>query len=147
MPIFLSPPLSLSPSASHSRPLSLAKRLQQENQIGNGMHTHVRTHFLWPQDALVIELFRRTVLIRQHTSAYVSILQHTSYGSILQRTSAYVSIRQHTSAYVSIRQHTSAYVSIRQHMSTLSPTCDLAREQFRRTALICQHTTAFVLFI
>jgi hypothetical protein len=42
-------------------------------------------------------------ILRQHTSAYVSIRQHTS---------AYVSIRQHTSAYVSIRQHTSAYVSI-----------------------------------
>jgi hypothetical protein len=29
-------------------------------------------------------------------------------------------IRQHTSAYVSIRQHTSAYVSIRQHTSAFS---------------------------
>jgi hypothetical protein len=28
-------------------------------------------------------------------------------------------IRQHTSVYVSIRQHTSAYVSIRQHTSLL----------------------------
>ena len=34
-------------------------------------------------------------LLRQHTSAYVSIL----------------SIRQYTSAYVSIRQHTSAYAA------------------------------------
>jgi hypothetical protein len=31
---------------------------------------------------------------------------------IRQHTSAYVSIRQHASEYVSIRQHTSAYVSI-----------------------------------
>jgi hypothetical protein len=52
------------------------------------------------------------LLIRQHTSAYVSIRQHTSaYVSIRQHTSVYVSIRPHTSAYVSIRQHTSAYVS------------------------------------
>jgi hypothetical protein len=43
-------------------------------------------------------------LLRQHTSAYVSIRQHTL---------AYVSMRLHTSAYVSMRQHTSAYVSIR----------------------------------
>ncbi len=53
---------------------------------------------------------RRTVC-RQclHTSAYVIIRQHTS---------AYVSSirQQHTSAYVSIRQHASACVSIRQHM-------------------------------
>jgi hypothetical protein len=39
------------------------------------------------------------ILVRQHTSAYVSIRQHTS---------AYVSIRQLTSAYVSIRQHADA---------------------------------------
>jgi hypothetical protein len=63
-------------------------------------------------------------VLRQHTSAYVSIRAasiaaayptgsdalHTSAPS-QQHTSAYVSIRQHTSAYVSIRQHTSAYVS------------------------------------
>jgi hypothetical protein len=73
------------------------------------------------------------VSIRQHTSAYVSIRQHTvcattccvsirhasAYVSTRQHTSAYVSIRQHTSAYVSIRQHTSAYVSIRQHTSAV----------------------------
>jgi hypothetical protein len=40
------------------------------------------------------------LLIRQHTSASVSIHQHVS---------ACVSMRQHTSACVSIRQHTSAY--------------------------------------
>ncbi len=62
------------------------------------------------------------VLLRQHTSAYVSIRQHTSASSRLRAclallrlyTSAY-SIRQHTSAYVSMRQHTYAYVSISQH--------------------------------
>jgi hypothetical protein len=60
-----------------------------------------------------------TTIIRQHTSAYVSIHQHTSaYASIRQHTSAYVSIRQHTfvcSATSSIRQHTSAYVNIHTH--------------------------------
>jgi hypothetical protein len=51
-------------------------------------------------------------VIRQHTSAYVSIRQHTSaYVSIRQHTSAYASIRQHTPAYASIRQQTPAYVS------------------------------------
>ncbi len=39
------------------------------------------------------------LVMRQHTSAYVSI----------RHTSEYVSIRQHTSAYVNIRQQTSAY--------------------------------------
>jgi hypothetical protein len=59
-------------------------------------------------------------VIRQHTSAYVSIRQHTAgvqlaRDSITCKHTSYVSIRQHTSAYVSIRQHTSAYVSIRWH--------------------------------
>jgi hypothetical protein len=39
-------------------------------------------------------------VLRQHTSAYLSIPQHTSAYLIL--TSAYVRIRQHTSAYASI---------------------------------------------
>jgi hypothetical protein len=37
-------------------------------------------------------------------------LWEATLNVIRQHTSAYVSIRQHTSAYVSIRQHTSAYV-------------------------------------
>jgi hypothetical protein len=74
------------------------------------------------------------VIIRHHTSAYVSICGATSTlihsTPFLQHTSSYVSIRQHTSAYAgqhqllytpsrfcSIRQHTSAYVSMRQHTS------------------------------
>jgi hypothetical protein len=85
-------------------------------------------------------------LLRQHTSAYVSIrqLKSASVGAANVDTSACVSIRQHTSAYVSkhrcrergrfrllhilhalchcrlktLCQHTSAYVSIRQHTSS-----------------------------
>ncbi len=60
-------------------------------------------------------LNRSPTCIRHHASAYV-IRQHTSaHVSICQHTSAYVSIRQHTSACVSTRQHPSASVSIRQH--------------------------------
>ncbi len=63
-------------------------------------------------------LQRALHLLRQHTSAYVSIRQHASaHASMRQHASAYVSIRQHTSAYVSLRQHTSACVSTRQHAS------------------------------
>jgi hypothetical protein len=68
-----------------------------------------------------------TSVLRQHTSAYVSIRQHTpevedervACNLHVRRTSAYVSIGQHTSAYVSMRQHT-AYVSIRQHTAYVS---------------------------
>jgi hypothetical protein len=48
-------------------------------------------------------------IIRQHTSAYVSIRHISAYVNIRQHTS-YVCMR-HMSAYVSIR-HTSAYVNI-----------------------------------
>jgi hypothetical protein len=36
----------------------------------------------------------------------------TSFGLLRQHTSAYVSIRRRASAYVSVRQHTSAYISM-----------------------------------
>jgi predicted metal-dependent hydrolase len=63
--------------------------------------------------ALVANLSRAYVSIRQHTSAYVAGDPHVERLALVANLSAaYVSIRQHTSAYVSIRQHTSAYVSI-----------------------------------
>ncbi len=68
-------------------------------------------------------------VLRQHTSAYVSIRQHTSayvcirQQSLILRDAAPVlahNVRQRTSAYVSIRQNMSAYVSIRQpHLTSL----------------------------
>jgi hypothetical protein len=106
------------------------------------------------------------MLLRQHTSAYVSIRQHTSgVHSVHQRLpqrlhyaapSAYVSIRQHTSAYVSIRQHTTAYDSIRQHTSAHVsihrpvPPARIGSEvharllQFRMQVSIRQHTSAYI---
>jgi hypothetical protein len=58
----------------------------------------------------------RSLLLAQHTSAYVSIRQHTSQvlGEVLKgpACTAYVSIREHMLAYVSVCKHTSAYVSL-----------------------------------
>jgi hypothetical protein len=68
-------------------------------------------------------------LIRQHTSAHVSIRQHTS---------AYVIIFQHTSAHVSIRQHTCEHTSAYSHViySAALAVCVHASN------LIRQHTSA-----
>jgi hypothetical protein len=63
--------------------------------VGAHTHTHTHTHTNCGRTALAPPVFRSCCRLRQ---------------SLLR-----VLLREHTSAYVSIRQHTSAYVSIRQH--------------------------------
>jgi hypothetical protein len=92
----------------------------------------------------------KSAVIRQHTSAYVSILQYTSAyptRKTLGEREKHISIRQHTSAYVSIRQHTSAYVSIPTRHARLVEVCGASQGMRQHTLAyvsIRQHTSAYV---
>jgi hypothetical protein len=73
----------------------------------------------------------RQMLIRQHTSAYVSVRQ---------RKSADVSERQHTAAYSSMRQHTSAYAGVERASSApWSAACFTSTKVQILRALLVQH--------
>jgi hypothetical protein len=77
-----------------------------------------------------IHTYRVLCILRQHTSAYVSIRQHTS---------AYVSIRPHTTAYVSIRQHTGHTGRSAPSLSRPSPSDANALRPLAAWHLRCQH--------
>jgi hypothetical protein len=72
-------------------------------------------------------------VIRQHTSAYVSIRQHTSRERKKHATSC--EFRADARSSASIRQHTSAH-SIRQH------TCEFRADATSSASI--QHTSAYV---
>jgi hypothetical protein len=83
------------PFLQHSSPFFSILIFVLPTPGGHELHRHL------DELRVFLRVCRLRSVIRQHTSAYVSIRQR--------------SIRQHTSAYVSIRQHTSAYIRIGQH--------------------------------